>query len=209
MSELYTEVNQEWLTLQEAALLKQVTPSAISHALSKHPEIKEKYTKSTGRRLYISKEGYLVLFNVQNQAQGGVNNDERALTPIQPIKQKIAELGIEAMKDPIIMMRIEAMKLEKRVDLIEQRLDTQPQLIDDYLDPAKKLTPSQQKMLSERVKGLAYGLYGSPTGAHFAAVWNGLHNYTGKKQVSEYTMEDYDAGRYWLKKKYQELNLSW
>ena len=64
-------------------------------------------------------------------------------------------------------------------------------------------------MLSERVKGLAYGLYGSPTGAHFAAVWNGLHNYTGKKAVSEYTMEDYDAARHWLRKKYKELNLDW
>ena len=220
MSENTESVN-EWLSIKEAALKLCVSPSAISHALAKHPEVMTEETKFENNRRYISQKGLILLSAFREKFHGNQHKEanEHVLT-VQKESRKALVKGtlqtsaeyLELMKDPVIALRMSQLQMEKRIEALEQR--TEPQLlleqrIDDYLDPSKRITASQQKMLSERVKGLAYGLYGSPTGAHFAAVWNGLHNYTGKKAVSEYTMEDYDAARHWLRKKYKGLNLDW
>lgn len=202
MHELSTESNSEWLSMKEAAALKGVTPSAISHALIKHPDIKAKYTRELLGKLYLSKEGYMVLFNVQNQAQGGLNGNERALNDVSPIKQQIAEFGVEAMKDPIIVMRLEQMRLAEQVEsLVRFKEQFQPMLEDTTpID----ITASQRQFLNERVRNLAI-----KSGLPFSHIWGLVHDKVGKRPLEAYAFEDYPVAIKFLKSVYEAHRLDW
>ena len=202
MQELSTEVKSEWLSMEEASSLKGVTKSALSHALNLRPEIKQRYTKRVGKKLYITKEGYMVLFNVQNQAQGGLKKNECALNDVSPIKQQIAEFGVEAMKDPIIVMRLEQMRLAEQVEsLVRFKEQFQPMLEDTTpID----ITASQRQFLNERVRNLAI-----KSGLPFSHIWGLVHDKVGKRPLEAYAFEDYPVAIKFLKSVHEAHQLDW
>jgi len=216
MNELSTEVNEELLSLSEAAALRRVTVSAISHALSDKPELKLAHYKKIGKKGYVSKKGLFLLYTQKDAPRGGMKDlDERTFIKekTEEVKEIVTKGFLEYSSDPIIAMRIQQMELDKRVTALEvtqpKGLEELKARVDDFLDPAQKLTKSQRTFLTERANALAYKMYGVPTSVDFSYLRRTMNDAVGRNSVESYKMEDYHVAVRWLKSQYLYHKLEW
>lgn len=206
MNALMINSETEWIDMQEAAQIRGVSSSAISHALKKHQEIKVKYTRRFGRKMYITKEGFTILFNVQNVPRQTLNKDESGLIDRSQVrsqvKQKIAEMAVANLNDPIIAMRLEQIRMQEQLSDLQAFKDKWEPLLADT-EPVG-LTIGQRPLLVERVRRFC-----KQTEYPYERAWKVLHEHVGRKDLDHYKFTDYPKATQLLKQFYKQNNLEW
>ncbi len=203
MTDLPTQGNSEWLSLKEAAKIRGVSSSAIGQQLRGHPLIREKHYKEIGKTGYVSRDG-LALLEFRKDAFRGNQHIEKPmlLDDAKVAQDKTALAMAEFMKDPIIIMRMEQMKLAEQVNgLVRFQEQFQPMLED--ATPVD-ITASQRQFLNERVRNLAI-----KSALPFGTVWGWVHDHVGKRPLESYVFEDYPIAAKFLKKIYSQYRLDW
>jgi hypothetical protein len=207
MNDVSAQSNVEWLSLRKAAELKGVTSSAISHFLRLHPVIRDAHYKKMGKVGYVTRDGLALLEFRKSTYRGNQHEkatDERMLLDVQAktAQDQTALMMAELMKDPIVVMRMEQMKISARLDNVEKKLEIANRLLEDTtpLD----LTASQRQFLNERIRALAIHCT-----VPFGIVWGWIHDQVGKRHVADYVFEDYAVAIKYLKKTYSYYNIPW
>lgn len=183
---------------------------------------------------YVERNGILALLALKDADRGNKNKSAPGVQMSDRMKglavSKIAEgqsLKAADQMGQFILQQMAAMQETNRIMLEEIRAiraerqlqaPSQSQLpaaelqelkelkgrVEEYFEPDRKLTDSQRKYLNERVRALAYQVK-----VPYGVVWGKVHDYTGKRPVDEYCMDDYETAIKFLKKQYLNNGLTW
>lgn len=223
MKELSTLVNENYVSLHEAAEEFGISYSGFCGLLRRHDDIKEKYTFKTdheGRlRTVITSDGLAILANLRNtnipntkvKSLNTFRNEKKIISE-EVVRQAKPKTGIEALQQLqiVIAQQIEAyQKLEEQgVEIKEQRqtLQLHDNRITELEGDIEKMpiTKSQKKRLHERVCVVAFS-----TNIHFSKVYTGMHEAIGPRSIDEYTFQDYGRAIAWLKQVFKKNNINW
>ena len=183
---------------------------------------------------YVEKNGILAMMALKDADRGNKNKSAPGVQMTNQFKKraisKIAEVQSLKAADQMgqfMLQQMASMQETNKLMLDEIRAmradrQTQPgtqlQLpaaglqelndlkgkVEEYFEPDRKLTDSQRTYLNERARALA-----ARVGIHYGVVWNSVHDYTGKRPLDEYSMDDYEAAIKFLKKQYLNNHLTW
>lgn len=110
--------------------------------------------------------------------------------------EEVRAMRAERLAPPATQLQLPAAELQELKELKGR--------VEEYFEPDRKLTDSQRTYLNERVKALAIRAK-----IPFGLVWGRVHDYTGKRPIGEYTMDDYETAIKFLKKQYLNGGLTW
>lgn len=238
MTDLSTLGNGEWLSYETIAGQLGITTQSVGRFFNLRPDLKGKYVRkqANGRKLvyHAHKDGILALVALKDADRGNKNKRAPGAQISDQMKglavSKIAEgqsLKAADQMGQFMLQQMASMQETNKLMLDEIRAmradrQTQPgtqlQLpaaglqelndlkgkVEEYFEPDRKLTDSQRTYLNERARALA-----ARVGIHYGVVWNSVHDYTGKRPLDEYSMDDYEAAIKFLKKQYLNNHLTW
>ena len=195
-----SEINQEYLSMAEAANELGVTTSALRRWVKNNPEFNDKYTQKQyhyctisdkqRRMTVILKSSLLVMGNIKNYPTSNQHLKRNAEHTFSKTKQKIAETAITAtLSQP----------MQEQLSMLMEYVKEQKSL-----EPPVSLTNGQREFLVERTR-----YYAIQTGITPSWVHSRLNKYVQRRSIDEYKFSDYKLAAKYLKEMYQASHLNW
>lgn len=169
-------VNNDVLSRSGAAGYLGITPSALSHWLKNHPEIKEKYCvyglNNNRKGLFVKYEGLLVIANMRDTSRSNQHKTSEVSSLQQKGKQRLAEKIIENTK---LEQKLNLI-LKQQAELFEkfEQLERKPPKKDPLALPValeKPPEPSYRDLINQRVRA-----FSQESGKEYGLVYSRLYN---------------------------------
>lgn len=210
MSQLSTQVNNDYISLDEASQQFGISYSSFCRLLRSNPDIRDKYTEKMTyygrRRTVIHIEALPILVVVKDKDRGNQNKKMTLSDTFREGKKKLAEKAIEQAKEnPVDVINT----LIKNLELLREqstRLNNHEDRLNELEgDMGKmKMSDGQRERLNERIRLLAIQLT-----IPFGKMWSELHNITGRRNIDLYTFQDYGIAITWLRQVFKKNNINW